>query len=116
MVTFFRSNALFHTLYKINFASTTLYSKVKVRMSLCLISSHAMKMYEGMEVQVHAFLTSELGGGEKSGSCLSYFTKKEKNPSTHWIGGQVSPRANLDVVSKRNIPASAKFKPHSSSL
>jgi hypothetical protein len=31
---------------------------------------------------------------------------RERAPSTHWIGGWVSPRAILDTVVKRKIPSS----------
>jgi len=31
---------------------------------LCLTKHHAMTTYRGMEVQLHAFLTSALDGGE----------------------------------------------------
>jgi hypothetical protein len=33
---------------------------------LRLIRKHTMKMYGGMEVQLHALLTSELDGSERS--------------------------------------------------
>jgi hypothetical protein len=36
---------------------------VKVKLSLCLIKLHAMKMYGGVEVYLHEFLTLALGGG-----------------------------------------------------
>jgi hypothetical protein len=32
--------------------------KIKVKLSLCLTKHHAMKTYWGMEVWLHAFLTS----------------------------------------------------------
>jgi hypothetical protein len=38
---------------------------VKVKLSLCLnIKHYAMKMYGGVDVQIHVFLTSALVGGE----------------------------------------------------
>jgi len=51
--------------------------KVKVKLSLCLTKHHAMKTYREVEVQLHAFLTSALDGGEWSSSCLGRFTPRE---------------------------------------
>jgi hypothetical protein len=56
----------------------------KVKLSLCLTKHHAMKTYWGMEVYLHAFLTSALDGGEWSASRPSRFTPRERAP---WIGG-----------------------------
>jgi hypothetical protein len=63
-----------------------------------------MKTYWGVEVYLHAFLTSALDGGEWSTSRPGLFNPREKEPDTHWIGGWVGPRAVLDVVVKRKIP------------
>jgi len=52
-----------------------------------------------VNVQMYAFLTSALDGGEWSASRASRFT-----PGTHWIGGWVGPRGVLDAVVKRKIP------------
>jgi len=48
-----------------------------------------------MEVELHAFLTSELDGGEWSVLHPGCFT-----PGTHWRRGWVGPRAGLDTVAK----------------
>jgi hypothetical protein len=40
-------------------------------------------------------LTLALDGGEWSVSCPGYFTTRERDPGTHWIGGWVGPRAVL---------------------
>jgi hypothetical protein len=34
--------------------------------------------------------------------------RRERAPSTHWIGGWVGPRAVLDAVVKRKIPSSRR--------
>jgi hypothetical protein len=49
---------------------------------------------------MHVFLTSALVGGEWSASCPGHFSPRERVPGTHWIGGQVGPRAGLDDVEK----------------
>jgi hypothetical protein len=35
-------------------------------------------------------------------------TPGENAPSTHWVGGWLGPRAGLDAVEKRKIPATAR--------
>jgi hypothetical protein len=46
-----------------------------------------MKTYGGVEVYLHAFLTSALVGGEWSASCPRRFARAERTPCTHWTGG-----------------------------
>jgi hypothetical protein len=58
-----------------------------------------MKAYGVVDVQIHIFLTSALGGGEWSASCPSRFTPRKRAPGTHWMGW-VDPRAGLDDVKK----------------
>jgi hypothetical protein len=77
--------------------------KVKVKLSLCLTMHHEMKTYWGVEVYLHAFLTSALDGGEWSASRPGRFTPKERAPGTHRIRGWVGPRAVPDAVVKRKI-------------
>jgi hypothetical protein len=62
-----------------------------------------MKLYEGVDVYVHIFLTLALVGGEWSTSRPGRFTIGERSPGTHWIGGWVNPRAGLDDVEKRKL-------------
>jgi len=55
---------------------------------------------------MHAFLISELDGGEWSASHSDCFTAEERVPGTHWIGRWVGPRASVDTaVAKRQIPS-----------
>jgi hypothetical protein len=77
--------------------------KVKVKLSLCLTKNHTMKTYWGVEVELHAFLTSALDGDEWSTSRPGRFTPRERAPRTHWIGCWVGPRSVLDTVVKRKI-------------
>jgi hypothetical protein len=62
-----------------------------------------MKMYWGVEVHFHAFLTSALDGGEWSALHSDRFTPGERPLSTHWTGGCLTPRAGLDAVTRRKI-------------
>jgi len=64
---------------------------------------HAMSTYwEGVETEIHSFLTSALDGGEWSGSRTGRFTPGKINIGTHWIGGWLGPRVGLEAVVKRN--------------
>jgi hypothetical protein len=49
------------------------------------------------------FLTLALVRGEWSASHPSHFTPRERAPGTHWIGGWVGPRTNLDCVERRKV-------------
>jgi len=66
-----------------------------------VLKYHTMKMYGGVEIKLHAFLTSGLDGSEWSASHLSCFTSRERAPGIHSIGGWASTRAGLDMVAKR---------------
>jgi hypothetical protein len=57
----------------------------------------------GVEVWIHIFLTSALGAGEWLISYPGHVTPWKRASSTRWIGGWVSPRANLGLVEKRKI-------------
>jgi hypothetical protein len=59
-----------------------------------------MKMYGGVDVQIHMFLASALTGGEWSASRPCRFTPQERAPGTHFIGGLLDPRAGLDDMEK----------------
>jgi len=57
-----------------------------------------------MEVQLRAFLTLAVDGGEWSVSLPDSLTAGERAPSSHWVGGSLSPRTGLDAVTKRRNP------------
>jgi hypothetical protein len=59
-----------------------------------------MKAYASECIDPH-FL--DLGGGEWSTSRPGCFTPGEGAPSTHWIGGWVDLRADLDDLEKRKF-------------
>jgi len=58
-----------------------------------------MKTYEGVEVWLHAFLTSALYGSEWPVSCSSHFTPRKEPPAP--IGWRL--RVGLDAVAKKEI-------------
>jgi hypothetical protein len=64
-----------------------------------------MKVYWGVEVYLHAFLTSALEGGEWSASRPGRSASRDRVPGPHWIGGWVGPRTVPDAVVKRRIPS-----------
>jgi hypothetical protein len=68
---------------------------------LCLTKHHTMKMHGGVEVQLHAFLTSAVDGDDWSASRPGRFTPGERIPGNHWIGSWVGLRIGLDTVPKR---------------
>jgi hypothetical protein len=55
-----------------------------------------MKVYRGVQVQLHTFLATALEGGEWSTSCPSCINPSERVPGTPWIGGWVGPRTGLE--------------------
>jgi hypothetical protein len=61
---------------------------------------YAMKVYEGVDVEIPVFLTSALVGGEWSASLLCRFTPGERVSDTHWIGGWVDPKSGLNDMEK----------------
>jgi hypothetical protein len=64
--------------------------------TLCLTKHHGMKVYWGVEVQLHAFLTSALDGGEWSVSSPGRLNSRERVPGTHWRGGWASHYTHTD--------------------
>jgi hypothetical protein len=56
-----------------------------------LIKHYTMKVYEGVDVWIHVFLTSALDGGDWSASRPGRFIPGERPPFTHWIGGAPEP-------------------------
>jgi len=56
-----------------------------------------------VEIELLAFLTLALDGGEWSTSCPDCFIPRETTPNTHWIEGWVVPRVGLDAVVRRKI-------------
>jgi hypothetical protein len=69
-----------------------------------------MKVHWGVEVYLHAVLTSALDGSEWSVSHAGRLTSTERSAGTHWIGGWVGPRVGLDAVVKRKIPSPSRTR------
>jgi hypothetical protein len=72
---------------------------VNVKLSLCLTKHHTVKTYDGVLIQLHAFLTLVLDGSEWLASGPDRST-----PDTHYKGGWVGPRNGLNPMTKRKIP------------
>jgi hypothetical protein len=66
---------------------------------------YAMKVYGGVDVYIHIFLTSALVRGEwlASRPRPGCFAPGEKAPCTHWIWGWVNPRAGQDDLEMRKF-------------
>jgi hypothetical protein len=69
-----------------------------------------MKTYWGVEVKLHAFLTSALDGDEWSASRPGRFTPRERVPSTHWIGGWVSHFTHTDPYPSKTQPNITQYR------
>jgi hypothetical protein len=90
--------------------------------SLCvmlklLTEHHALKAYWGSwrYGSTHS-LTLALDEGEWSVSRPGRFTRRERAPDTHWIGGWVGLRAGLNAVVRRKVPSPCRdLNPPSSS-
>jgi hypothetical protein len=90
-------------------------TRQKVTLSLCFFNWKPFhEGVLGVEVQLHTFSTSALGGGEWSASCLGSFTPRGRASGTHWIGGRVGPRDGLDAVMKRKIVSPCRDSNHRS--
>jgi len=64
-----------------------------------------MKTYGIVEIYFHEFLILAQDAGDWSTPHPSHFISRERVPSTHWIGGRVSPRAGLGMVARSKIPS-----------
>jgi hypothetical protein len=62
-----------------------------------------MKAYGGVDLEIHIFFTSPLDGDYLSASRPGRFTLGGRTPRTHWLGGWVDPRDDLDGVEKRKV-------------
>jgi hypothetical protein len=55
-----------------------------------------MNTYGGVDVELHAFLTSALDGIKWSASRLDRFTPEQIVPATHWLEGLAGPKVGGD--------------------
>jgi len=67
-----------------------------------------MMAYWGSGGITPRILISALDGCEWSASQPGRFTPRERATDIHWIGGWVGPRAGLEAVVKRKLPAPAR--------
>jgi hypothetical protein len=65
---------------------------------------HDMKMYGGVEVELHAFLALVLDDAWST-SRLRRFTLKETAPGAQGIRGWMGPRAGPDAMARKRILA-----------
>jgi hypothetical protein len=68
-----------------------------------LIKHYVMKVYGGVDIQIHIFLASTLVGGEWSAWRHGRFTPEKRARRTYWIGGWMGPGTGLDEVEKRKF-------------
>jgi hypothetical protein len=62
---------------------------------------HTMKAYRENRGTASLSLNLALGGGECLALCFGHFILPGRNPTTHWIGGWMVPRAILDTLQNR---------------
>jgi hypothetical protein len=62
-----------------------------------------MKVYRGVELQIHVFFISILVGVEWLVSWPGRLTPAERAAGTHWIGGWVGPRTGIEGMEKRKF-------------
>jgi hypothetical protein len=84
-----------------------------------LTENHALKAYWGVDVELHTFFISALDGGEWSVSRPGRFTLRERDHVTHWRGGLMGLRADLDATMDKvqkhnsvntNTPSSESYR------
>jgi hypothetical protein len=73
---------------------------------------HTTKVYWGVEVKLHPFFYLDTRWRWVDGFTPQPFYSQGTAPCTHWIGGWVGPRAGLDAVVKRKIPARIRTPDH----
>jgi hypothetical protein len=98
-------------------------NQVKIKLSLCIIKHHAMKMREGMKVKTQTFLTSALDGGRWSVSRpqLHSRAKRTRYPLRKGLDGpqglserceekrNLSPVGNRTPIPPSSYPLSSKY-------
>jgi hypothetical protein len=62
----------------------------------------------GVEIQIHAILSSTLDGGESLPSCTGCFTYGERTPIAHWIRDWGGPQSWYGCGGKEKNPSSCQ--------
>jgi hypothetical protein len=75
---------------------------------------HAMRAYEGVEVQLHSFVSWVLDEGEWSASRLSCFALQKESPLPPRTAGRVGARASQEAVENRRISFPGQGSKHDS--
>jgi hypothetical protein len=70
-----------------------------------------MKVYGGMKVQIHSFLSMALDGGEWVVSGPGCFTPGKGALRTHWIGGWEDPKTYWMIWRTENLLLLPRIKP-----
>jgi hypothetical protein len=78
---------------------------MKKEYSKLMDQHYAMKMYGGVDINLHIFITLALDGGKWSASHASHLNPWKIVPSTNFIGGWMGLRACLCLVAKEKVPA-----------
>jgi hypothetical protein len=60
-----------------------------------------MQTYEGVNAQIHVFLTLALDVGVWSASLPGRFTAEERASAIHWVGDCIGSRVGLNGVENR---------------
>jgi hypothetical protein len=83
----------------------TIFSFITYKLNIKTISVaklQTLKIYRGMEIKPHTFLTLALDGGEQSVSCSGCFNLIVKAAGMHWIETCADSTANPDVMAREN--------------
>lgn len=65
-----------------------------------IVPVHALRAYDGMNIQLHPFLSSALGSSKWSVSRLAHFTSEERASGTHRTEGLIRPRVKKSCSCK----------------
>jgi hypothetical protein len=91
------------TLVRLHETQQDYFNRKVNKLSLCLIKHHSLDTCGGIEVYLHAFVTSTPDVGRWSASCTGHFSLRERAPSTQCIEQLVGSKTSLNSMEKRNL-------------